>query len=113
MLGVGRLGLHMRVFVSSTFLDLKHHREKVIRVLNGLNLSPAAMEYFGSRADEPSELCLEEIEACDLFIGIYAWRYGFQPGGRRAVDYGTGVLEGLRAEETNLVLPGRRLLPSG
>lgn len=71
----------MRVFVSSTFVDLAAHREKIIRVLNGLNMSSAAMEYFGSRAADATELCLDEIEACDLFIGVYGWRYGYQPGG--------------------------------
>jgi Domain of unknown function (DUF4062) len=37
----------------------------------------AAMEYFGSRGDEASAICLDEIEQCDVFVGI--WRYGWQP----------------------------------
>ena len=39
------------------------------------------MEVFGARPEEPSEVCLSEIERCDLFVGLYAHRYGFVPGG--------------------------------
>jgi hypothetical protein len=37
------------------------------------------MESFGSRTDEALQVCKGEIDECELFIGIYAWRYGFQP----------------------------------
>lgn len=87
----------MRVFVSSTSVDLKAHRERIIRVLNLLKLSPAVMEYFGSRADEPTVVCFDEIEACDLFIGIYGWRYGYQPEGPDSPSI--TELEFLRADE--------------
>src|SRR6185503_10538831 len=39
------------------------------------------MEVFGARPDEPSAACLKEVEESDLFIGIYALRYGFVPEG--------------------------------
>jgi hypothetical protein len=39
------------------------------------------MEVFGARAKEPSEACLNEINGCELFGGIYAHRYGFVPDG--------------------------------
>jgi hypothetical protein len=37
------------------------------------------MEVFGARPDEPSHVCLDEIDGADLFVGIYAHRYGFVP----------------------------------
>jgi len=37
------------------------------------------MEVFGARPDEPAQACFAEIAASDLFIGIYAYRYGFVP----------------------------------
>jgi hypothetical protein len=37
------------------------------------------MEVFGARPQEPLAACLSEIEDCDIFIGIYAHRYGYQP----------------------------------
>jgi hypothetical protein len=39
------------------------------------------MEIFGARPVEPSDACLSEIEDCDLFVGIYAHRYGYIPDG--------------------------------
>jgi MoaA/NifB/PqqE/SkfB family radical SAM enzyme len=44
-----------------------------------LNLHPLAMEHLGSRPAEPTRACIEEIDRCDAFVGIYGWRYGFQP----------------------------------
>jgi uncharacterized protein DUF4062 len=44
-----------------------------------MKLSFSAMEYFGSRTDEPVAACRKEIDACSFLIGIYAWRYGWQP----------------------------------
>jgi hypothetical protein len=34
---------------------------------------------IGSRTDKTTTACFKEIDECDLFIGIYAWRYGWQP----------------------------------
>jgi hypothetical protein len=69
----------MRIFVSSTYRDLVAHREMVNQVLARMKLEFAAMEYFGSRGDEALPICKQEIGECDLFVGIYAWRYGWQP----------------------------------
>lgn len=41
------------------------------------------MEVFGARPEEPMRACLSEIEAADLFVGLYAHRYGFIAPGRR------------------------------
>jgi len=69
----------MKVFVSSTYVDLVEHRRAVIDALLRMNLTPLAMEHFGSRPAEPTRACLEEIDRCDAFVGIYGRRYGFQP----------------------------------
>lgn len=37
------------------------------------------MEAFSARDQEPLEACLQEVAEADLFVGIYAWRYGFVP----------------------------------
>lgn len=71
--------MKVKVFVSSTFRDLKEHRAAVREVLHRMKAEVDAMEYFGSLPDTPESACFEEIEACDVLIGIYAWRYGWQP----------------------------------
>jgi hypothetical protein len=37
------------------------------------------MEKFGARPQEPCRACLDEVEESDLFVGVYAHRYGFIP----------------------------------
>ncbi len=68
----------MRVFVSSTYSDLIDHRAALNNVLQRMKVQFASMEYFGSRADEALPACRKEIEHCDVLVGIYAWRYGWQ-----------------------------------
>ncbi|MEO5361248.1 MAG: DUF4062 domain-containing protein [Nitrospirota bacterium] len=68
-----------KIMISSTFDDLKGHREAVIEALQRMELPHAAMEFFGSRPSEPVDVCYKEIEKCDYLIGIYAWRYGWRP----------------------------------
>jgi hypothetical protein len=37
------------------------------------------MEVFGARPEAAEEVCLNEVEDSDIFIGIYAHRYGYVP----------------------------------
>ena len=66
----------MKTFLSSTYIDLKDYRQAASEALERLGLKVNRMEVFGARPDEPKEACLKEIEDCDLFVGIYAYRYG-------------------------------------
>ena len=69
----------IKVFLSSTFEDLTEHRKAVLEVLHRMKADVEAMEYFGSRPDGPEAACIQEINECNVLIGIYAWRYGCQP----------------------------------
>lgn len=69
----------IKVFVSSTYKDLVPHRQAVMEVLQRMQTDTRAMEYFGSRPDGAEQVCAEEIDACNVLVGIYAWRYGWVP----------------------------------
>lgn len=71
----------MKVFLSSTYSDLIEHRQAAHDALEQLGLHVIWMEAFGARPEESTRACLAEIEACDLFVGIYAHRYGYIPAG--------------------------------
>jgi len=71
----------MKVFISSTYRDLIEHRRAVTDALLRIKLQPIAMEFFSAGPEEPKQVCADEIQDCDLFIGIYAHRYGFIPEG--------------------------------
>ncbi|MGA2139698.1 MAG: DUF4062 domain-containing protein [Verrucomicrobiia bacterium] len=71
----------MKVFVSSTYIDLIEHRKAVERAINLLGEQFRGMEYFGARSEEPKVAALREVEQCDIFVGVYAHRYGTIPDG--------------------------------
>jgi len=64
------------VFVSSTYEDLKEHREEVLNVLHKFETFPYGMEFFGATFNTPLEECLEKVGASQIYIGIFAHRYG-------------------------------------
>lgn len=71
----------MRVFLSSTYADLADHRRMAAEAVERLGQETSRMEVFGARSTEPVEACLGEIDQCELFVGIYAHRYGHVPEG--------------------------------
>jgi tetratricopeptide (TPR) repeat protein len=71
-----------RVFVSSTFTDLKDFREAVRNAIRQLGAVDISMEHFGARDERPKEECLRLIkDESDAFVGIYAHWYGHVPVG--------------------------------
>ena len=39
------------------------------------------MEDYVAEGRLPAERCLEDVSNCDVYVGIFAWRYGFIPSG--------------------------------
>lgn len=74
-----------KIFISSTSRDLSKHRQAVIEALRTADAAPIAMEYFGSQSGDATTVSLEEVDKADLFIGIYAHRYGYRPDDDRSV----------------------------
>jgi hypothetical protein len=66
----------VRIFVSSTLLDLREAREQVTRYLSIITTDVLAMEFFGSDDTAPLDYCLSQVDRADVFVGIYAMRYG-------------------------------------
>jgi hypothetical protein len=66
----------LRVFVSSTWEDLRSEREHVKDVIEGFpDLAFVGMEHFGARDGTPLDESLREAE-CDVYIGIVGLRFG-------------------------------------
>ena len=66
-----------KVFISSTWLDLQPERAAVEQALRRMR-EPGfnGMEYFGSRDDMPREVSLAEVDRSQIYVGIFAARYG-------------------------------------
>ena len=68
---------NMKVFVSSTYKDLKEYREAARDAIIGQEQIPIMMEYIIPEGNPPIKECYKKIKESDLFIGIYAYHYGF------------------------------------
>ena len=66
----------VHIFISSTWLDLQPERHTVEEALQRMQASFLGMEYFGSRPETPREVSLAEVDGSDIYIGIFAHRYG-------------------------------------
>jgi hypothetical protein len=88
----------MKAFISSTYLDLVDYRRLASEAVERLGQQGVRMEVFGARPTEPTTACLSEIIDSDLFIGIYAHRYGFIPASSSLSitenEYDTATAEG-------------------
>jgi hypothetical protein len=98
-----------KVYVSSTFLDLQACRAAVRQALQELGQDDVAMETYVAEAQRPLDKCLADVAACDLYVGVFAWRYGYVPPGydqsiteleyRTAVEHGKDRLIFLLRED--------------
>jgi hypothetical protein len=87
-----------RVYVSSTFEDLKEFREEVLTTLRRLDHIDAAMEHYVAQDERPLDKCLADVRQSDIYIGLFAWRYGYVPPGQTesitVLEYRTAKAEG-------------------
>jgi len=68
--------MDLRIFLSSTREDLKDVRERVLKLLSVIPADLISMESFGSDETKPISYCLQKVRESNLFVGIYAERYG-------------------------------------
>ena len=68
-----------KIYVSSTRNDLKDYREKVSQVIRRMGHVDVAMEYYVAEHRPPVAKCMDDVAACDLYVGLFAWRYGWVP----------------------------------
>ncbi|HEY3139078.1 MAG TPA: DUF4062 domain-containing protein, partial [Blastocatellia bacterium] len=68
--------------ISSTSVDLPEHRKEAIDACLRQGFFPIAMEHLPARDADAIRVSLEMVDKADVYIGIYAWRYGHVPEGR-------------------------------
>jgi predicted ATPase len=86
----------LRVFVSSTLKELAADRRSVRASIEGMGLAPVMFE-LGARPHPPRDLYRAYLEQSDIFVGLYADRYGWVAPGE--------TVSGLEDEYT-LASPG-------
>ncbi len=88
----------LTIVISSTAYDLPDHRREVMDACLELRHQPRMMEHLGAADADAIEESLALVDAADVYVGIFAHRYGFVPPGckrsitemeyRRAKDKG-------------------------
>ena len=92
--------MSMKVFVSSTLEDLIDHRQSVGAALRGLGVN--TIDVVAERTEQADQLqtSLLALHNADLFLGIYASRYGPLLDGQEI-----SLIERLYDESSKLGLP--------
>jgi formylglycine-generating enzyme required for sulfatase activity len=70
-----------KIYISSTYEDLKKEREAAAQAVRRLGHQSIAMEDYVASDKRPVEKCLQDVRSCNVYVGIFAWRYGFIPPG--------------------------------
>src|ERR687884_1225940 len=74
--GIALHDRRVRVFVSSTLVELAAEREAARAAITRLRLTPVMFE-LGARPHPPRELYRSYLAQSDVFVGIYVERYGW------------------------------------
>jgi hypothetical protein len=67
------------IYLSSTYEDLKDYRRTVIDALRKSGYQVVNMEDYVARDERPVDACLKDIEQVEVYVGIFAFRYGYIP----------------------------------
>jgi hypothetical protein len=68
-----------KVMISSTALDLPEHRDLVKDACLRQGMFPIMMEYLPAADTDAIEESLRIVNEADIYLGIFAYRYGLSP----------------------------------
>jgi hypothetical protein len=85
----------MKIYLSSTQSDLAEFRLAVAHVLRQSGHEVVHMEEYTAEENRPLARCVSDAASADVYVGLFAWRYGYVPPT-------TDAIPGLPAE----VVPG-------
>jgi len=69
----------MKVYLSSTYMDLRAQRSEVALSLRKAGYEVKMMEEYTARDQVVEVACKDDVVASDVYVGIFAWRYGYVP----------------------------------
>lgn len=92
----------MKAYLSSTYDDLKEYRRRACDELRKLRFDVVDMEHYVAADARPLDQCLADVEDSDLYVGIFAHRYGFVPEAGNPGQQSITELEYRHAVEKNI-----------
>lgn len=88
-----------RIYVSSTSIDLEDYRKTVGEALRRLGHQDVAMDYYVAEDKRPVDRSLNDVASSDVYVGIFAYRYGFIPKENNPEGRSVTELEYRKAQE--------------
>lgn len=74
------------VYLSSTYEDLKDYRKAVYEILRKAGHHVIGMEDYVATDQRPVDKCLSDVEHAEIYIGLFAFRYGCIPAPNHQQD---------------------------
>jgi tetratricopeptide (TPR) repeat protein len=87
------------VMISSTINDLPEHRKEVMDACLRQGMFPIMMEHLPASDDEAIRASLKMVDDADIYVGIFAHRYGYVP---KSYDISVTEMEYNRAVERKI-----------
>ena len=69
------------VMISSTVMDLPLHRDEIRDACDRADFEPHMMEKLPALAADAPKASLRMVDDADVYVGIFANRYGYVPAG--------------------------------
>ncbi len=91
-----------RIYLSATYSDLKPSRDAVYRILRMLRHDVVSMEDYVATDTYPLHKCLADVADCQVYVGLFGWRYGYVPDKDNATRLSITELEYRKAGEAGL-----------
>jgi formylglycine-generating enzyme required for sulfatase activity len=81
------------IYLSSTYEDLKDYRRVVFDALRKSGYQVIAMEDYVATDQRPVDKCLKDVERADIYVGLFAFRYGYVPPVHHENPMGLSITE--------------------
>jgi hypothetical protein len=81
------------IYLSSTYEDLRDYRLAVFEALRKSGYQVFAMEDYVATDQRPVDKCLKDVEKADIYIGLFAFRYGYVPPANHNNPSGLSITE--------------------
>lgn len=91
-----------RVYISSTARDLPEHRQEVVEACLRQSMFPVMMEHLPANDAEAILDSLKMVDEADIYVGLFAHRYGYVPKENNPRQISITEMEYERAVERNI-----------
>jgi len=90
------------VMISSTARDLPEHRKEVLDACLRQGMFPVMMEHLPATDDEAIRASLKMVDEADIYLGVFAHRYGYVPKAGDPTQISVTEMEYNRAVERKI-----------